>query len=322
MKVIHRKQGYAQCPTRYLHLEDYEKECGDFTLIEAGFVKPSYWNEYGFTQKELARIKSKPIALLEFEEPNKYLVGDYPEAYDKDFYKIFTICPYTAEWQNKKQGIKKRIPIFFPVNERYIHSAQKKTIDIIYSGHILSGELRDELKHITKFKHAIISNSHDPLVTHRSVSYEEKMKLYSQSKITLVHNIIFKQYIHRIINIWLCGDYWNNAAFAQIPPPWRFWELVTKNIHIPQLKSRVFEAAVSSSLILCRRDEFNVIERYFEPNTEFVYYEAGTLEDVIADILSHYDKYEGIVKRAYKRAIKEYTVKAFVNKYLKNIACE
>ncbi|RPH74421.1 glycosyltransferase family 1 protein, partial [bacterium] len=319
---IHRKNGYIQCPTRYFHLEDYASKCGDFTLIEAGFVKPSYWNEYGFSSEELAKIRSKPVALLEFEEPNKYLVGDYPEAYSKDFSKIYTICPYTSELLNKKYNEKRRIPIFFPVHERYIRPIQKKTIDIIYSGHILAGELRNELKYLANFNYAIISNSKDSLVTHRSVSYEEKMRLYSHSKITLVHNIIFKPYLHRIMNIWLAGDYWNNKAFSQVPSPWRFWQLFTKNIHIPQLKSRVFEAAMSHSLILCRKDEFNVIERYFEPNKEFKYYEQGQLQETVNHVLSQYDDYKTIVERAYKRAIKEYTVSVFVKKYLKDIPRE
>ncbi len=124
------------------------------------------------------------------------------------------------------------------------------------------------------------------------------------------------------MNIWLSGDYWNNEAFKHIPPPWKPWELFTKNFHVPQLKSRAFEAAVSRSLILCRKDEFNVIERYFTPDKEFLYYEPGTLEQTIGDILTHYSDYADIIKRAYNRAIRQYTVKAFVKKYLMHIGHE
>lgn len=316
MQVIHRVKGYAQCPTRYFHLDEYAKQCGDFTLIEAGFTKPLYWNEYGLSKEQLHEYRSKPVVLLEFEEPNKYLVGDYPEAYHKDFYRILTLCPYTAAWQNKKQNVNTWVPIFFPVEERYIKPKTKKTIDILYSGHLYAKELKQDLQELTKFNYSIISNSSDPIVTHKSVSYEEKMSLYAQSKITLVHNIIYKPYIHRIVNIWLSGDYWNNKAFVQVPSPWRFWELFTKDIHIPQLKSRVFEAAFSRSLILCRRDEFNVIEQFFVPEKEFIYYEPGELSSTISSILANYGTYEKIADRAYNRAIKQYTVKSFVKKYL------
>lgn len=319
MRVLHRIHGYKQDPTRYLHFEEYAGACGDFILVESGFTKPTYWKEFGISGQELAQIASKKIVLLEFEEPNKLFVGDYPKEYDRYFYKIFTLCPYSAEWLNKKYGNRKRVPIFFPVNERYIPAKRTKTIDILYSGHILSGELRRELAHLANFKYCLISNSKDPLVTHPSVSYAEKMKLYSKSRITLVQNIIYRTYPHRIINVWRSGDFWNNKAFKQFPVPWKPWELLTKNMHVPQLKSRAFEAAVSRSLILCRRDEFNVIERYFEPGREFVYYEAGSLKKTVQEILAHYTEYTDVINRAYNRAVKEYTVKAFVEKYLKKI---
>ncbi len=319
MKIIHRVNGYAQCPTRYLHFDDYAAECGDFYLIQGGFVKHTQWDEYGLSDEELKRIKTKKIIHLEFEEPNKYFVGDYPELYDKQFFKIFTICPYTADALNKKYQTSKRVPIFFPVHEKYIPKKTTKTIDVIYSGHIISKELLGELLQLQKFNYAVISNSDHPIVNYRSVSYEEKMKLYAKSKITLVHNIMYKPYFHRIVNVWLSPSFRENQAFKQIPPPWRFWEVFTKQIYIPQLKSRVFEAAMTKSLILCRRDDFNVIENYFVPDKEFVYYEPGKLQESIQHILANYSKYERIAERAYNRAIKEYTVKAFVNKYLKRI---
>ncbi len=319
MQVIKRVKGYAQDPNRYFHLADYASRCGDFVLIEAGFSKPLLWEEYGFTPGELARIKSKKIVRIEFDEPNKLYVGDYPWTYDGDFYKILTLCPYTADWLNKKYKQKKRIPIFFPIHERYIPPKRKKTIDIIYSGHIYAKELHHELSSMRTFNYSIVSNSNDPIVTHPSVSYKKKMELYSESKITLVHNILFKPYFHRILNVWMSGDFWNNKAFAHFPVPWKPWELFTKSMHVPQLKSRPFEAAVSRSLILCMRDEFNIIERFFEPGKEFVYYEPGTLEQTVAHILQNYGDYETIINRAYNRAIKQYTMKSFVKKYLTHI---
>lgn len=319
MQVLHSRYSYTQDPIRYFHFEDYAWECGDFVLISGGFAKPHYWDEYDVTPEKLREIKSKKIVRLEFAEPSNYFVHDISSIHDKDFYKIFTICPYTAAYLNRKYGTHKRVPIFFPISERYIPAKRKKTIDILYSGHIVSRELKDELKQLKSFHYALISNSNDSLVTHRSASYKEKMKLYSQSKITLVHNVIFKTYPHRVVNIWLSGDYWNNEAFKQIPSPWRPWELWTKNYYVPQLKSRAFEAAISRSLILCRKDDFGVIERYFKPHKEFVYYEKGKLQETVRYILAHYAEYTKIIERAYYRAIKDYTVQAFVKKYLMNM---
>ena len=88
---------------------------------------------------------------------------------------------------------------------------------------------------------------------------------------------------------------------------------------VPQLKSRVFEAAFGRSLILCKRDPFNVIERYFEPDKEFIYYDDTNLESKITEILKNFSKYEKVIDNAYNKAVDNYTVTKFVDTYLKNL---
>ena len=88
-----------------------------------------------------------------------------------------------------------------------------------------------------------------------NVSYPEKLNLIGQSKISVVHN--------------LCA---NNT---------------------PQLKSRPFESAMCKSLILCKKDEFNFIETWFEPNVDFLYYETNLdLENTINKVISNYNDYQ------------------------------
>jgi spore maturation protein CgeB len=62
-----------------------------------------------------------------------------------------------------------------------------------------------------------------------------------------------------------------------------------------------------------------VIERFFEPNKEFVYFEEGKLQETIDKVLANYDDYQPIIENAYRRAVKEYTTKAFFEKYLKKL---
>lgn len=320
MKVIKRSSsGYAQDPTKYFNFSRFQKDCGNFVLIEGAFEEASLWNQFGFSHKQLQEIKKKKIVRLEFEEPNKFFIGDKPWHYDKDFYKIFTLCPYTSEWLNKKYGTEKRIPIYFPFNEEFIPKKQDKLYDIIYTGHIVSNQVLNDIKTISKFNYRFASNSYDPLVTNKSVSYEEKMNLIAQSKITLVHNLLYPKKYH-LINIWRIPDFRDNKAFELVPSRLHFWKIFdSKRIVVPQLKSRVFEAAFSRSLILCKRDQFNVIERYFIPDKEFVYFEEGTLEETINRILKNYPKYEKVAENAYNKAIKNYTVEKFVNTYLKHL---
>jgi spore maturation protein CgeB len=111
------------------------------------------------------------------------------------------------------------------------------------------------------------------------VSYSEKIKLISESKIDVVHS--------------LTGS------------------------GTPQIKTRPFEAAFCQSLIICKKDKWNIIEKWFEPNKEFLYYEnQEELEILIKDVLENYDKYLPIIENAYHRAINNYTTEHFVKKYL------
>ena len=86
--------------------------------------------------------------------------------------------------------------------------------------------------------------------------------------------------------------------------------------YTPQLKSRPFEAAFGKSLILCKKDEWNIIETWFTEGEEFIYYSsAEELRTIIDDVLNNFEKYEEIVENAYNRAINEYTTEAFVKKH-------
>jgi hypothetical protein len=319
MLVLKRtKKGYKQDPTKQFQFERFESECGDFVLVEAAFEEDDKWGQFELSNEELDKIKSKKIIRLEFEEPNKFFLGDKMESYDHEFHKIYTLCPYTSDWLNKKEGIERRVPIYFPFNENDIPPISQKIYDVIYTGHIVSKKLLDDLKIIAKFNHRFVSNDQNNLVTNQNASYNEKIKLISESKITLVHNLLHpkRKYFK---NIWNYEGWQNHEGFKLIPKPTQFWKIFTdKNIVVPQLKSRVFEAAFSRSLILCKRDQFNVIEKYFEPNKEFIYYE-NNLEEKITEILENYHLYENIIENAFKRAIINYTTKAFVNDYLKHI---
>ena len=124
------------------------------------------------------------------------------------------------------------------------------------------------------------------------------------------------------LNVWKYKEWAANKAFADIPTG--FMRLAKRlltgpEIEVPQLKSRIFEAAFCRSLILCKKDNFNVIEKYFMPGEEFVYYEEGRLVETVNKVLTNYDAYLSVIENAYNRAVKQYTTNAFFEKYLKVI---
>lgn len=311
-------KGYKNDPTKHFKFQRFENVCGDFYLVEAAFEEHDKWDQFNLTYDEIQNIKKKKIYRLEFEEPNKFFLGDDFSSYDFEFHKIFTLCPYTSEWSNNKENNNRRVPIYFPFNENDIPGEEQKLYDIIYTGHIVSKKIYDYIKVIAKFNYRFVSNQKNSLVTNLGASYHDKLNLIARSKITLVSNLLYPKLKH-FKNIWSYEDWYQNDAFKKVPRPSQLWKIFTdKNIVVPQLKSRVFEAAFCKSLILCKKDDFNVIERYFEPNKEFVYFEDN-LQKKIFEILQNFSDYQDIIDNAYRRATECYTTESFVNDFLPKI---
>jgi len=321
MKVIKRSShGYAQDPTKNLGFEDYDGQgTADVALIVAAFDQAAgCWDQFNLSRAELEKVKQMRVVRLEFEEPNKFFILENFDAYDGDFHKVLTLCPFTAEYLNELQGSERREAIFFPFNEVYIPPTCEKRYDIIYTGHLNPKPIMRDMRAISRFNYCLVSNSEHQLVTNRGVGYQEKLDLISQSRITLTHNLLYPTMRH-VLNVWKYPNWKVNKAFADIPGVFTLLKrlLAGPELEVPQLKSRIFEAAFCRSLILCKKDNFNVIETYFTPNEEFIYYEEGKLVQTVNKILVNYDTYLPVVEKAFKRAISQYTTSAFFEKYLK-----
>ena len=92
MEIIKRStHGYLQDPTKNLGLEKYEGYgSADVALIIAAFEKIACWEHLGIDDTEIERIKKKKVVRLEFEEPNKYFIGEDFDSYDNDDNRVFT----------------------------------------------------------------------------------------------------------------------------------------------------------------------------------------------------------------------------------------
>ena len=324
MKVIKRSShGYAQDPTKNLGLKAYDGQgAADVALVIAAFDQAAgCWDQFKLPPAELDAVKKMRVVRLEFEEPNKFFIPENFDAYDGDFHRVLTLCPYTAEYLNERQGVERRVPIFFPFDEAFIPPKSEKRYDIIYTGHLHPKPIMRDMKLISRFNYRLVSNSGHELVTDRGVGYQEKLDLISQSKITLTHNLLYPT-VRLVLNVGKFPEWRDNKAFSDIPRGLigLAKRLMTgQGIEVPQLKSRVFEAAFCRSLILCKKDNFNVIEKYFTPGEEFVYYEEGRLVETVNKILANYDAYLPMIDRAYNRTVSQYTTAAFFEKYLKVI---
>ena len=294
----------------------FNDRAGDFYLIEA---RISFW--------QLEGIKDKKIVYLQVEEPNRFLTKDpyfRGDSYDTYFHKILTVCPYTAEWLNKIQGVKRRETVFIPINEEKVPPKTKKKYDIIYVGNITSPKIEHKLNILRKFNYRFVARSKNKYVTDRDVSYKEKMKLLSESKIGVVNGIL-NCGGKEMRAAWSTPRIDEHKAFSLIPKKtwynylWSF--ITTKEYEIPQLKTRLTETAAARALMLYQRDPFNIIERWYTPNVDFIYYDEGKLEEKIREILAnwHTGKYQKIIDNAYEKTMREYTTKVFFEKYLRNL---
>ncbi len=338
------KRVSAEVPMSFFHFERFEKQCGDFVFIDARI-----------DFRAIEGLKEKKIVYFEIEEPNRFSSSDLSfrrEEHENDFYRFLCVCPYTTEWLNKIKGENRRQFVFFPFNENLIPAPAKKIYDVIYFGGIHSREILSVVKTISKFNYRFIApseertyrvffnlpvvfkitrlllqylpflRSKEKFITNKDVPHLEKLKLISESKITIVHNLLSFN-VRQAWNIQNTKGFKDNKAFALIPEKNILRSILhfflQKEFIVPQQKTRLFEAAFCRSLILCRKDPFNTVERFFIPDKEFIYYENGKLEEKLKDVLAHYEDYQHIIENAFQRASREYTTQIFFEKFLKDI---
>jgi hypothetical protein len=302
MKVIerfHPNNGYGGDPLLHLDLKRYENESHDFYLFLGDAYNDVFSKEY----------YDKPRYFLSLEEPNFCMQRDSwhehltlgkngslpPEV-------VLTLCPYTID--SLKDINNNRHLTFFPFNENYSYD-NKKEYDIIYSGSqppiYFWNDIFSEAKK-RNLSYAYCYYSPSQYTTHHSLSYKEKMILYSKSKISICHGI-FNAWGGRKHLEFIGSE--NNRAFDAIRDG--------QNIG-PQVKSRTFESAFSKTLILMYHDQWNVSERFFKPDRDFLYFSSlQELFDIIDDFKSNETKYSSIIESAYNVAVNNYTTKHFMN---------
>lgn len=307
MDVFTELTSYPEDPPRFFDFSRFKEDAGDFVLIPGRI-----------DFKQLGRLKGRRAVYLEFEEPNRFLVEDpnfHHLDHEEELWRVFTICPYTAAWLNARQGSQKRTAVFFPFNEAYAPPPTAKEFDVVYTGQIVAPQIQDIVAAISHFDYRLVSYSRmaDARVTHVDATYVEKLDVISRARATVVANLLYPGAEH-IKTLSHVPGYEDNEAFRLVHAP--FWKR-KRSVVMPQLKSRLFEAAFCGSLILCQRDAFNVVERFFTPDVEFVYYEEGKLEQALDAVLNHYDRYVPVIDRARARAMRDYTTYAFFKRFLR-----
>lgn len=283
------ENNYSFDPIRFLDFSNYN-------------ISENVRLAWGLNSIKIKRLNNYINIAIYFEEPNflyYHNLFDYSENYDIKL----TLCKFSSIYFNKtyKNENKKSYYVFFPIDtiiiKKYIWDKYKynlgvsipywKNINVMYIGNDVSDLTKNFKYRVEKYNNCYIDIP----------TYFSKMEILLHTKIAIVHNLLFLNEI-------------NNENIYVIP------EFKDKKI-IPQLKSRTFEAAFSQCIILCYKDEYNIIEDYFKPNEDFIYFETlEQLDILIQNILSNYEKYSYISQNAYYKFINNYTLKHFCDKYI------
>ena len=238
------------------------------------------------------------------------------------FDKIFTICPYSANWVNEIQKNNRFEKIWFPYNlEDAVQTEYEKEYDVLYWGGVHAPDHVSILNSMKNFKYNFLTLGtnhwcYDPgkystqenneicnMITHINIPRADMWEIIRKTKILVISNMLYldPQKIKNIMNI----QHWDkNEANKAL------------NYGVmPQLKTRPIEAAFNKCLMLVKRDPWNLIEHWYEPDKDFIYYDENSeLESKINEIINDWDSYKIIVDNAYKKSINNYTTKHFFDK--------
>jgi hypothetical protein len=277
MLCFNGKDNYIYDPVRNLNFDRYK--LSNKVRISWGINSLETKYEQGYTN----------IAIY-FEEPN-FLLSHEVDHLSENYDVKLTLCKYSSNEFNKK-NTKKSYNVFFPIDtillkekiwDKYNYNLGTqiptwKNINVLYTGN-------DHFNIIYHFKH-IMNKYNEKNI--EFPTYLSKMETYLHSKIAIVHNIL----------LFMEGD---EIVWDKVPE-------FKGNYIIPQLKSRVFEAACSQCIILCLKDDYNVIEDWFTPNEDFLYFSSkNELDNLIVEILNNYEKYAFLGFNAYNKCMNTYT---------------
>jgi hypothetical protein len=312
MKVLYNSGGeYGDCIVKHFDLMDYNDDKTD-TILFWG------WNsvERMDIQEQYEQCNKK--IFINTGQPCDIINGPMDILKQSYFDEVFTICPYTAHVLNTTPNkISDTIytPICFPFREKHFNKYKSITIadkekDAIYYGNLHHSLYYDLIKSISKFNYAFSTISYHnqseemtKLITHFNLSSEDKWDLLSKSKISVGFNLLFINPTH-ISNLKMIS---NIEAFKNI-------DITFKSRIMPQMKTRMVESAACKTLMLMYKDDWNVIEEWFEPNKHFLYWESfEELESLIEDITNNYEKYWHIVEAANEH-VQQYSIENLMKK--------
>lgn len=239
------------------------------------------------------------------------------------FTDVFSICPMTVEWCNNQTNSNKWKYVFYPFNpDMWENASYNKKYDICYAGGIHSLDHLECVNIIRKFNYKFISLFPFDGVTDLNVTTREKCNIISETKISVCYNTLYltEDHVHQFL------AYPNIKEHKAFSPD--FVYPCGKRLTIPQFKSRAHEAAYSKSLLLVKKDNWNIMKDYYkgqdftkkpETDIECLYFDHNNdLFYIIDHIIQNWNDYQHVVDNAYNKSL-NFTVQNMIEFIKENL---
>jgi hypothetical protein len=280
-----------------------DENSNDLFLNGVQFIDAPYMlGQYEETGRKALLAHWSPCEFL--LQPNHY----YLDAYEH-FTEVYCVCPFTCDFMNKYYGYEKFIYIPYPYTNTSVNDFYKYDSTACWFGSINGDEHAQMIDTIKKFPYKYITSQqntwlHHPYeyeaCTHVNLSTADKLKEVSKSKASITINKLFRtpsnNYNPGVNGIDLkIFDYYENEKI------------------LPQFKVRTHEIASCKSLILCKKDPWNLIEDFYDEGKHFIYFDNfAQLEEILHDVENNIEKYIPIIDAAYEQ-VQKYSVENIFN---------
>jgi len=298
-------------PDHYMKFDEMGDDSTENILFAHwGAIKnASYREQYKHFKRKVAWSGEQPCAFVTGKMEDLYYSADLEDYFNT----VYTPCPYTSKWLNEYFHKREKFElacVAYNANEIPERDYEKE-FDAIYWGGLHNRNHLAILEAIKDFKSnffTIHPQNWTAQMTqdewHRcmnqlsgvGVPHRQLWNTLARTKVFISTNILPLRQEH-INSIKTVPNWEQNEAFSHVD------EFIA-----PQMKTRAFAAAFNKSLNLIKRDPWNVIEYFFEPNKDFIYFDNyEDLPKIIQDVTNNWDDYKHIVDNAFEKAINSYT---------------
>ena len=268
--------------------------------IHAGFRRtlPDDYKHYVYIEAE------EPCGFQDGKLPHERGEPDTPWCLDYWDEILHITGPHLCDYLNKCYNTDKFKPAIMPIHSKWLEEDVEKRFSVLYCGGQHDYELAQFVEVIAKFpKYRHISAwLNFPHITDGHISDQERMKIMRRTKISVIRNSHRGRY-GDVVNM----PYWDEFSWtSHINEHW-----------VPMFKTRVSDSAFCKCLMLVHRDPWNVMEMFFEPDKDFIYFDdEKDLEVKINDCLNNWEMCEKIANNAHEKFMKYHCTSKFYERYL------